>query len=162
MANRVAMRTRTKRFGIAIALAMLAFMPIALMLIPQTDAVIMRPTLPQLETFTVALEAAKLNQERSAPPPSALVVVKVLVTNTGMEEKKDVLLRITLENTKGEVVAENIMLVYVPHLKTNAYTTNLMTREGGILKVHADVVSKGRVAVTEPSVLNISMFELLN
>ena len=156
------MRTITKQFGIAMAVGMLAFVPIALMQSQQATAVTLRPILPQLETFTVTLETAKLNQEKSAPPPSALVTVKVLVTNSGMEEKKDVLLRITLENTKGEVVAENTMLVYVPHLKTNAYTTQLMTREGGNLNLHAEVVSKGRAAATEPIALNISIFELLN
>jgi len=152
----------TKRFGIAMAVGILAFMPIALMFNPQATAVTVRPTLPILETFTVTLENDKLNQEKSAPPPSGVVTVKVLVTNTGMEEKKDVLLRITLENAKGEAVAENNMLVYVPHLKTNAYTVHLMTREGGDLNVHAEVVSKGRAAVTEPTTMNISIFELLN
>ena len=153
---------RPKRFGIAMAVGLLAFMPMALMPSPQATAFTVRPTLPTLETFTVTLETTKLNQEKSAPPPSAVVTVKVLITNTGMDEKKDVLLRITLENTKGEAVAENSMLVYVPHLKTNAYTIHLMTREGGNLNVHAEVVSKGRAAVAEPTALNISMFELLN
>lgn len=160
------MRMRTKRFGVLMAVGILALTPLSLGLIeslfPRASAFHTREELPKLETFMIMVETAELQRNAvNAPPPRAVIAVKVLVTNIGMEEKKDVLVRIALENERGELVAENSMLVYVPHLKTNGYTINLLTREGGNLSVVAEVVSSGRAAVAEPVTLSVSGFDLL-
>jgi len=105
-----------------------------------------RPTLPKLETFAIEIQTAGLDKNilGSALPPRAVVTASVKVANLGMEEKRDVLLRLSLENTRGEIVAETSLLVYVPYQKTNTYSVSLLIREGGEFSVVAEVVSQGR------------------
>lgn len=107
-----------------------------------------RPTLPKLETFAIEIQTAGLDKDApsSALPPRAVVTATVKVANLGMEEKRDVLLRMSLENARGEMVAETSLLVYVPYQKTNTYSVGLLTREGGEFNIVAEVVSQGRAA----------------
>ncbi|MBI2127243.1 MAG: hypothetical protein HYU02_08055, partial [Thaumarchaeota archaeon] len=48
----------------------------------------------------------------------------------------------------------------VPYQKTNTYTIDILTREGGNLQLIAEVVSQGRAVVAEPVDLSISPMDL--
>jgi hypothetical protein len=121
------------------------------------------PIMPELVSFAVGIETAVLDKDAqgSILPPRAVVTTKIQVSNLAMDEKRDVLLRLYLENSRGEIVGETSLLVYVPFQKTNTYSVSLLSREAGNLKVLAEVVSQGRAAVAHPVDLRISELDLI-
>ena len=158
------MQTKSITLALTVVLVSLVILPFTVIQSPKVEAaMIPKATMPLLGSFAIRIQEAALDShaEEGIIAPRAVVAVKVQLTNSGMEEKRDVLLRVALQDANNQVVSESSMLVYVPYQKTNTYTVSILTRESGVLSVVAEVVSQGKAVSAEPSGIGISLLDLI-
>ena len=116
-----------------------------------------------LETFTVKTESITLEDSRAGTvQPLAVVTAKVQLENTGMTERKDVLLRVGLQDSFGRRISDSSVLVYVPFKQLRTYTVSILTRSAGSYNVVSEVYSDGKSITSEPLDLKIPVTNILS